>query len=212
MTWLQPVPTNPEETTMKIRSFALALAVLAAPAPLLAQDRDAPRPEHRPGLEQRGPGRRNPVERLLRRREQLNLSADQVRRLEAIQQRVESQNRPLIERLQALHGNGPRQRVRRGELTEQQRAELRAQAERIREQARPTREQLRQNLDAARREVEAVLTDAQKQQIRQWAQERGNRRGPGRHGDGPRRRGEHERREHREHREHPQEHGQHPGT
>jgi hypothetical protein len=183
---------------MKIRSLALAVALLA-PAPLLAQQ-DQPRPDRpeRPRMEGRREGmhgrmhgmrrpRGNPLQGLLERREQLNLTADQVRRLEAIQQRLESQVRPLRERMTALHEQVvPGLRERRGEpgecggerprLTPEQRQAL----ERAREQVRPLAQQLREAHRNAVREAMDVLTDAQKQQLRELRREHGRRGEPGR--------------------------------
>ena len=180
---------------MKIRTFALAMTLLAAPAALAAQVAPpaTPRAEDgrqhreremrrergpRAGMERRarGEGRqlRNPIAGMLERRQQLNLSADQVNRLQAIQSRLESQNRPLVERMQALRGQpGDRPGARGGELTPEQRAQI----ERTREQFRPIAEQLRENRQTAMRDAVAVLTDAQRQQIRQFHREHGERRG-----------------------------------
>lgn len=191
---------------MKIRSFALLAALLATAAPAVAQQQGqpAPRGEHRGehhgpgehGRRMKGEGRRfgNPLEHLLQRREQLNLTAEQVARLEAVQRRVQEQNRPLMEQLRQLRGPAgarPERGARGAELTPEQREALR----RTREQARPIMERLRENNQAARREVEQVLTDAQKQQLRQWHEQRG-RRGEARRPRGER--GERERRENRE--------------
>ncbi|HEU0052777.1 MAG TPA: hypothetical protein VFQ39_06355 [Longimicrobium sp.] len=173
---------------MKIRSFALAAALLAAPVPMLAQTQQpAPRAErqHREhGDRMRGEGRqmRSPLQGLIERRQQLNLTDDQVRRLTAVQQRLETENRPLLDQLRGLRGpDGARPRER-GELTQEQRQQLRAQREQIRERARPVAEKLRANRESAMREVQSILTDAQKQQLRQFRQEHGRKGREGREG------------------------------
>ncbi|HEX7240167.1 MAG TPA: hypothetical protein VF263_07875, partial [Longimicrobiaceae bacterium] len=99
---------------MKIRTLAVALALSAAPLPLLAQNPSAPAAPReraeRPARAERGmrgvrgaEGFRSPVTRLVERREQLGLTAAQVSRLQAIEQRLRSQNQPLVERMRALH-------------------------------------------------------------------------------------------------------------
>ncbi|HEU4454935.1 MAG TPA: hypothetical protein VFR81_17865, partial [Longimicrobium sp.] len=139
---------------------------------------------------------RTPIQGLLRRREELKLSAEQVSRLEALEQRFRTQNQPLMERLRAARPQPPRDGAARREMTEEQRRALRESMRARREELRPTMEQLRQNHQAARREVESILNDTQKQQIRQWAEQRQGRRGE--HGM---RRGEHRRRDGEQRRE-----------
>ena len=141
-----------------------------------------------------GPGMRRPGQQgmrgLIEQRQRLNLSGDQLSRLRAIEQRTETQNRALVERLRTLRENavpGLRERRERGErqpLTEEQRTAL----ERAREQARPLAEQMRTNLEAARREGEAVLTEQQRAELQKLREEhRGGQHG--RRGAPMRRRG-----------------------
>lgn len=199
---------------MKIRTIAMALAVAGTPA-LLAAQQGTPPPQGQPHAEHargmRGKGHpRGGVEALIARRQELNLTDAQVQRLTAIQQRVESQNRVLGERLRAQRqASGlpdfrpqPGQRAipgqsqdpeamraRRGQrpqLTDAQREQLR----RFHEQAKPTMDEMRTNMQSAMREVQGVLTEQQRTQIQQWHREHGGRRG--RRGDfrGHRGRGE----------------------
>jgi Spy/CpxP family protein refolding chaperone len=184
---------------MKIRSFAAALALAAAPGLLAAQQTQPAQAHGRHGGWQQGQRgeHRGGIQALIARRDQLHLTAAQVSRLQSIQQRLESQDRPLQDRMRALFQQsglpdfrarraerGARgqqgQRAQRPQLTEQQRQALR----RLREQAKPIREQMRQNHQAALREVQAVLTPAQKQQVQQWRQQHQERRHGGRHGEG----------------------------
>lgn len=203
---------------MKIRTIAMALAVAGTPAVLAAQQGTPPAQgqhgEH--GQHHRGErgargmrgqqGGRGGLRMLINRRQQLNLTDAQVQRLTAIQQRLESQNRTLMERLRTQRqqaglpelrqprgegeGRAARPRRERGErpqLTEQQRQAL----QRFREQAQPIREQIRQNQQAAVREAQGVLTEQQRQQVQQWMSQHRGRRG-GAEGHGRRgRRGEH---------------------
>lgn len=107
---------------MKIRSLALAVTLAAAPLPLLAQTTpapDTPRREMRDGARMQ----HRPLERLMAQRERLGLSAEQVTRLEAVQERLRSRNAPLLEQ---VHQNrhGAEEEVR-AILTEEQRTRLR---------------------------------------------------------------------------------------
>jgi predicted transglutaminase-like cysteine proteinase len=183
---------------MKIRSIAAALALAAAPG-LLAAQQTQPAQAHARHQGQRGE-HRGGIQALIARRDQLHLSADQVSRLQAIQQRLESQDRPLQERMRTLfqqsglpdfrarraeRGAQGQPRAQRPQLTEQQRQQLKQ----LREQAKPIREQMRQNRQAALREVQGVLTAEQKQQVQQWRQQHQQRRGE--HGHGRRGQGQH---------------------
>ncbi|HET8654052.1 MAG TPA: hypothetical protein VFL93_00865 [Longimicrobiaceae bacterium] len=87
---------------MSIRTLAVALALAAAPAPVLAQQQPAaPLPAAAaPGARRQHPRpRRDAVSALLRHRQQLGLSADQVSRLQAIRRRTRSQNQPLVQQI-----------------------------------------------------------------------------------------------------------------
>jgi Spy/CpxP family protein refolding chaperone len=193
---------------MKIRTFAIALAVAGAPAALAAQQNPPPAPpahgqhgEHGGPMGMRRPGGpRGGVEGLIARRQELGLTDAQVQRLQAIQQRAESQTRPLFDRLRALREQtpglpqmrGPRPqpgqnaqpgqrpaRPARPQLTDEQKQAL----QKLREQSKPIFDQLRQNREATMRDVQSVLTDQQKQKLQQWRSEhRGQRDGGEGHG------------------------------
>ena len=192
---------------MKIRTFAVAIALAGTPAVLAAQQTPAPRGDHAGHGQLRGArggfgeGReRGALRALLAHRQQLNLTDAQVSRLTAISQRLESQNAPLMQRLQTLRqqsglperrafrragqGQGQqgqwqgqqgrqRQRGERPQLTEQQRQAM----QQFRQQAQPIMQQIRQNTQAAMREGQAVLTQQQRQQIQQLMQQRRGERG-----------------------------------
>jgi predicted transglutaminase-like cysteine proteinase len=181
---------------MKILSFALALALAGAPAVLAAQTGQPQQGQqgwHQHGERQgqRGERRgRNPLAMLIAHRQQLNLTDAQVSQLQAIRQRLEAQNRPLMERVRSLRqqaglpdfrrerreqGQGQAEgqeqgRRERPQLTPEQRQAM----QRLRPQLQPIMQQLRANNQAAMKEVQSVLTDAQKQQIRQFMRQRGH--------------------------------------
>lgn len=137
----------------------LALALMLAPAPLAAQQsQDTARaaPHHWA----RGHGA---VEKLLRHRAELNLSAAQVARLEEINERMEEHNRPLVRQLVEMRRHwGPEFRRSRREMTPEQRAEL----SRRMEAARPLMEKIHENNRAAMREVGELLNTEQKAAVR----------------------------------------------
>lgn len=121
---------------------------------------------------------------LLQRRDEIGLSPAQVRRLEAIAERLERENGPLRLRLQE-----ERRRfleARRAELErmtpEERRAELRRMRERgappLPESMRPLAESMRRNIRQAMRQANGVLTPAQRMRVRQMI--RGERGGVGR--------------------------------
>ena len=150
-----------------IGSIALAACLAAATGTLEAQQTGAPHP-----------GRRMPFERLLERRAELGLSAEQVSRLEGIRDRLQAQNQPLIQQIQAARreaGLPERGGARGGErprLTDEQRRAARAMRDRV----RPLGRQLRDNARAAMLEAQQVLTDAQREQLRRIRAENGERR------------------------------------
>ena len=184
---------------MKIRMYAVALALAAAPG-LLAAQQTTPQQGHG---EQRGAwqGRRGGFDgerggqALLRYRQQLGLTDAQVQRLQAIHQRLEQRNAPIVQRIDAARRQaglpefrarrgergqrgegmqGRRQRGERPQLTDQQRQAF----QRFREQVKPLHEEMLRNRQEALREAQGVLTPQQRQQVQQLVREhRGQRRG-----------------------------------
>jgi hypothetical protein len=188
--------------TMKIRSFAVAMALAGAPAVLAAQQGTAPAAgQHQHGQrgawgqrgERRGGGA---LQALLAHRQELNLTDAQVQRLTAISQRLEQQNAPLQAQLRQLftqaglpdfrarreqgqQGEQQGQARQRPQLTEQQRQAF----QRVRQQAQPIRQQMRKNMQAAVQEAKGVLTQQQQDQVKQYIQQhrrQGEGRGEGR--------------------------------
>lgn len=181
---------------MKIRTFAAVLVMAGAPA-LLAAQQTPPQVDRAP---QRGEWRRGGQDGqgLIRFRQQLGLSDAQVSRLQAIQQRTQQRNAPIMQRIDAARrqaglpeirrrgeGGEGQQRAMRGrrggrgrdgarpQLTEQQRQAF----QRFREQVRPLHEQLRQNRQSAMQEARSVLTEQQRQQVQRLMQEHRGKRG-----------------------------------
>ncbi|MBW3553703.1 MAG: Spy/CpxP family protein refolding chaperone [Gemmatimonadetes bacterium] len=147
---------------MRQTMIALAAAALLA-GPVAAQGGQGPRgrPATPAGA---GVMDRNPVAVLLERRDELELTADQVARLEAVQARVERENAPRIERLRAALGDRPAR-----DLTDEERVQLR---ERMRE-LQPVRTEIRETNRAAMEEVRGILTAEQRTKIRSASRGRG---------------------------------------
>lgn len=128
---------------------AAILAAVMALAPLHIAAQQGPRAQRGQAAGPRGAG----VEMILRQRETLELTDDQVKQLDQIRQET-------VQRSLAHQGEMAelRSRVRAGEL---EMAEVRAQAEARRTAAEALR-------TAQRERIESVLNDAQKQKIQQF--------------------------------------------
>jgi hypothetical protein len=196
---------------MKTFGVIVAGALLAAPLTLGAQGAEG-RADPRPGMGMHGPaghGARGMgghvgqgISVALEHRAQLNLTPEQVSRLETIQRELRARNEPLHQQLTAImpqhgmRGAGPaRQGERPGmmgrmrgmhggadsaaparpRLSDEQRQEMRARME----QARPVMEQIRAHTRAAMEQAHGVLSDAQRQQLHELMRERGGRGGAG---------------------------------
>lgn len=124
-----------------IYGMALLAALAAAPSALEAQTQ---RGTH--GQEQgvRGP-HGAPVAMLLQHRAELGLSAEQVNRLEAIGQRLEQQNAPLVAQLRASGAWQDREQMRERmqSMTPEQRQQMR---ERMRNMTPEQRDAMRQQM------------------------------------------------------------------
>lgn len=176
----------------KFTRAAAALAALAAlsaagGSPLAAQTSDQSAPAQAAPDAPRGPGRRmaGPAEMVLSQREQLQLSADQVQRLEKIRDSYAEKNRPLMDQLRGAFGPPPAADSAapapedRRQAFEQRRAEREAYMKAHPEAAKAM-QQLRTARQAERKEVAGVLTSAQRDQLRQTMADRRGFRGPGR--------------------------------
>lgn len=126
----------------------------------------------------RGPGAgRNPVAPLIDLRRELNLTPRQLVQLDSIERALIENNRALMTQSRGRTDSLPR--MRRGQsLTEEQRAELRAQFQARRDSMRAVRSEIARNDSTARARAMAVLTDSQRVQVREWeAEQRGFARG-----------------------------------
>ena len=138
------------------------LAAAFTSTSLRAQDAP-PRPD-------RPPFARNPVAVLVDSAQVLGLSGDQVTRLRAIAQELETRNRPALdslERYRPRDGGGMGGGMGRGEMTPEMRERM--------EHARPFMQQLRESNREAMDRAMALLTPEQ----RERAQAMMPRRGPG---------------------------------
>jgi hypothetical protein len=180
-------------------TIAAGLAVMAAPAVAQVGTDARERPAFQGRGMMAGPGIRaqNPGALLLERRAELGLTADQVRQIEAIQARVQQQNAARIEQLRAAHADRPERNFR--DMSAEERQQLRAQMRERMEELQPLRQALRETNRAAGQELHALLTDAQREQLRtlrreqmrefrgqrgergagEWQGRRGERRGDG---------------------------------
>ena len=165
---------SPLPMSMLVRVLLIALAASAA-APAAAQPGgrhpERPRAEERLSPED---GRR-PFEVLLRHREQLRLTEDQVRRIQEIGRGLEARNAPLRQRLAE-----ERQRWmarRQAELermdAERRRDEMRRmrRERRVPEPMQPLMREMRENITAAVRDAHGVLSDEQRTEARRVLRE-----------------------------------------
>jgi hypothetical protein len=111
---------------------------------------------------------RSPLEQLLEKKAALNLSTDQLSRLDDIKQRLAGQNEPLIAQMMTLRTEW--QQARRA--ARNGRAQAADRVERIRAEAEETRGKIQQNNRTAMQEVNRLLRPAQRQQLRGMLQER----------------------------------------
>lgn len=156
----------------RLFGLALVMTLAVAPAPALSQTQG---PAHGERLhEVRTAPHGAAVGSLLRYRTELQLTDAQIARLQAITQRLEAQNQPLLQRLRdAGIPVRPERRARVREMTPAQRQELRRKLE----ANRPTLQQLRQNMHGAMREAREVLTLEQQQRMRELMREHRSKHG-----------------------------------
>lgn len=174
--------------------YGLALVAALAIVPL-SVDAQTPRGAERAQQSVRMQGQA-PLALLLEQRAELGLTAEQVSRLEAIQEEVRQKNAPLMDQMRASGAfpGGQRMRQRAEAMTPEQRGAMREQmrerraagaagqrAERGRpmqgqrqlpEELRPLMQQIQQNNRAALEQVRAVLTVEQQARARQLVEQR----------------------------------------
>ena len=125
----------------------LAAAVALAPMPVDAQV--GPRAQRGVIASEGGPG----VEMILRQRERLELTEDQVKRLDQIRQELVAQRTAHQAEMAELSS-----KVRAGQM----------EASALREQVQARQEAAQQIRTQNRERVDAILTDAQKDQLQSW--------------------------------------------
>jgi hypothetical protein len=139
-----------------MKKYGFLLVLLLLPSVVLAQG------GRRGGRMGPGGAQRNIVEVIINQKAELELTAAQIASLEPIAKKLDEQNKPVLEELQKLRGSGTNPR----EMSEEQRAQL-----------RPLMEKMREHREAALKEAQLVLTDAQKEKLRNLLQERREGRG-----------------------------------
>ena len=161
----------------KLQTLALAGLVLTSPAMLLAQ---APGRGAMPRAPMAARGELPPAGAtvLLNARRQLELTPRQVTQLDSIEraqwverERMRSQMRPAQDSMRAQM----RERIQRGERPARDsaaRASMRAEMQGRMEAQRPAMQQMRQRDSVSRAAAQRVLTDAQRQQVREMQAER----------------------------------------
>lgn len=146
---------------------ALGLAVLGAPAEAQVGEPVRERAAAERGMRAgSGPFVRNPATAVLEHRAELELTAEQVRRLEAIQARVEQENAPRIERLRTawrdrvVPDRSPRS------MTPEERQQLRERMRERTDAVAPIRDEIRETNRAAGAEIHGLLTAEQQTELR----------------------------------------------
>ena len=153
-----------------MRKLIMALALGLVPGMAFAQQGT-----RAPRAEMQGAMRGGHAAMLLEQRTALELTDDQVAKLEAIRSSLEERNAPFVAEMQKLRGDDVRPR----DMTQEQREAMRA-----------TMDRMRENNQAARAESQAVLTQQQQEKAQVLMRERmRERRGEGMKGEGMRRDG-----------------------
>lgn len=158
--------------THRTLTFALGAALLVAPALASAQGgRGAPAgPARGDGTAGRGVGPGG-VTRLLDARRALDLTSRQVAQLDSLERLQYAERRAFQERMRPVR-DSLAQRARTGARTPAFRDSMQAQARARREAARPQMEQMRKRDSSLNAAAERVLTDTQRQKVREMQAER----------------------------------------
>lgn len=158
------IETGTQGTLEMIRTWLLTIVLLLGIVGSLPGQNRYPSRGNDPG----------PVGTLLDMRSELGLSADQIARLEAIDQRMDELNQPFVTRMSEI-----RRKIRalgpRSNMTPEQREQFESHLE----DARSVMRQIERNNRSAMHEVGRVLTKLQKEQVgrlldKQAGQRRGN--------------------------------------
>lgn len=159
--------------TRLLRRFTLVLGMVALTLPVaaVAQSGAPARPPVPPAMGAQGP--QMDVTTLLNARRQLDLTPRQVAQLDSIERAVVAERRQMQSRIQSL-----RDSVRTARGTDGRMPMNRDSAMARMETMRPQMEQMRRRDSTSRAAAQRVLTDAQRQQVREMqAEERGRQRG-----------------------------------
>jgi Spy/CpxP family protein refolding chaperone len=134
----------------------------------------------------------SPVQRLIEHQQDLNLSGDQVARLQQIDQALQTETQPLrqqLEQFRPARGQNGAGQDAQGQRPEPSEADREAMRQRM-EQARPVMDQLRKANEAALQRALQVLTPEQRTQAQSLMPQRGERGERGQGGQGDRRGGQ----------------------
>ena len=165
---------------MKWTSY-LAIAGVAASLAAMPVAAEAQDTDRAPGREQADSNRRmrgaaghramapgrammGPAERLLAQRTELNLSADQITRLEQIRDAYSAREKPYVDEMHKLRAERQEAQPRQDRSARRQRPELTPAA-------RAAMDSLRASREAARKEAFEVLTEAQREQVQEMMKE-----------------------------------------
>lgn len=148
---------------MRARARWMVVGMLAAATPLLAQQGPGARGPQGRGAGPAAPGVERNIDRALARAEALGLDEARIQELRAMREEL-AQVREGLDREAASFRDEARQRDR--ELRESRR-----------EQAQALRQQRQEALRPFQERFESTLTEAQRNQLRDWARQDGARRG-----------------------------------
>ena len=148
------------------RTFGVLIAAaLVAPVAASAQDQGMKHPMPGPGMH---------MEQLLKQRELLGLTAEQVTQLEQIHQQVEAKNRPLMDKLHAMRGDSMHGEHARAKMTDEQRAErrekMKAERQKRSEMTEEEREKRREEMEE-RREARHEAMEEKREEHRERMEE-----------------------------------------
>jgi len=143
----------------------LVLAVGAA-APAFAGDSKSTTAKTR----DQAPG----IDRMLEKKAELGLTAEQEARIAQIRTDLRAKNRPLVEQIESKLGARPTPEQMKA-MTDEQREDFvtaRMAEAKGDQELQPVYKQLRENRKAAWEQVKAVLNDEQKAKVEQWAKDK----------------------------------------
>jgi len=114
------------------------------------------------------------IDRMLERKAELCLTAEQETRITEIRASLREKNRPLVEQIETTIGARPTPEQLKG-MSDEQREEYataRKADAKSHEELQPVYKQLKENRKAAWEQVKAVLNPDQKAKVEQWAKDK----------------------------------------